>query len=115
MRSITVVTAYFSGWLKNPGANPATKPCEKEPSANRRRKKLGMRKATKNASAYRPAPNCPAMTMSRTKPKTRDTSVIEPVVAVERNRRVLRGTSVWLDVGGEGTVSIAAAARGYDT
>ena len=43
-----------------------TKACEKAPSANSRRRKFGMRKATKNASAAGPAPKVVAMTVSRT-------------------------------------------------
>jgi len=42
-----------------------TKACEKAPSANMRRSRFGMRKATKNASVARPAPKKRAMKKSR--------------------------------------------------
>src|SRR6185295_6294953 len=53
-----------------------TKACENAPSANRRRIRLGMRRATKKASVARPAPNSRAMTKSRTKPRILDNSVM---------------------------------------
>src|SRR5260221_11911397 len=58
-----------------------TKACEKAPSANRRRSRLGMRNATKNASVARPAPNSLAIRTSRTNPRMRDTSVMLLTVA----------------------------------
>src|SRR6266568_4510218 len=62
-------------------ASKGTKACEKAPSANSRRSRLGMRKATKNASVAAPAPNSLAITTSRTNPRTRDTSVMLLTVA----------------------------------
>ena len=56
--------------------NTGTKACENAPSANNRRSKLGMRNATKNASVVMPAPKLRAMTVSRTKPRMRDNSVM---------------------------------------
>ena len=47
-------------------ARIGTKACENAPSANSRRSRLGMRKATKNASVARPAPKTRAMKKSRT-------------------------------------------------
>src|SRR6266508_4090049 len=44
---------------------------DKAPSAKRRRRMLGMRNATKNASVTGPAPNARATIMSRTKPSRR--------------------------------------------
>ena len=49
-----------------------TKASEKDPSANRRRMKLGILKATKKASAPLPAPSSDAMVTSRASPSTRD-------------------------------------------
>ena len=63
-----------------------TKACEKAPSANSRRSRLGMRKATKNASVAAPAPNSLAITTSRTNPRTRDTSVMLLTVASALSR-----------------------------
>ena len=45
------------------------------PSANRRRNRLGMRKATLKASVMALAPNVEATSSSRTRPVIRDTSV----------------------------------------
>ena len=52
----------------------------REPSANRRRKRLGIRKATKKASAARPAPKKPAMTTSLTNPSMRLSKVAAPTI-----------------------------------
>ena len=57
-----------------------TKAILKEPSAKSRRSRLGMRKATKNASEPSPAPKNHAMTTSRTKPKIRLSSVANPII-----------------------------------
>ena len=57
-----------------------TKAWLKAPSANSRRKKLGMRLAKKKTSAATPAPSRLAMTTSRTKPITRDASVIPDTI-----------------------------------
>src|SRR5258705_4785745 len=48
---------------------------DRAPSARTRRRMLGMRNATKNASVTGPAPNARATTMSRTNPSTRLTRV----------------------------------------
>ena len=53
-----------------------TNACEKAPSANRRRSRFGMRKATTKASIAKPAPKAMAMRVSRTNPVMRETSVI---------------------------------------
>ena len=63
-----------------------TKACENAPSANSRRSRLGMRKATKKASVASPAPNTRAMKKSRTSPNTRDNSVMLLMVASARSR-----------------------------
>jgi hypothetical protein len=55
-----------------------TKETVSEPSARSRRRRLGMRKATKKASVAMPAPKNPATTMSRMKPKTRESMVAAP-------------------------------------
>src|SRR5215510_6702963 len=44
---------------------------DRAPSARRRRRMLGIRKATKNASVIGPAPNARATTASRTNPSSR--------------------------------------------
>src|SRR5918996_1575779 len=72
-------------------ANIGTKPALNAPSANRRRRKLGSLNATKKASASGPAPSRAAIMMSRTKPRRRETSVIEPTVAIERTSPTGRG------------------------
>ncbi len=67
-----------------------TKACENAPSANRRRSRLGMRKATKKASVARPAPNSLAITTSRMNPRMRDTSVMLLTVASAFSRFMRR-------------------------
>ena len=62
-----------------------TKATENEPSANRRRMKLGMRKATQNASVAALAPNAQAMAISRTRPRTREMKVPPLKVSSERS------------------------------
>ena len=52
------------GCAPRPGS--ARRPAKTRPSANRRRSRLGMRKATKKASVASPAPNTRAMKKSRT-------------------------------------------------
>jgi hypothetical protein len=47
-------------------ARIGTKACENAPSANRRRSRLGILKATKNASVISPAPKMRAIRKSRT-------------------------------------------------
>src|SRR5688572_8576658 len=56
-------------------ARIGTKACEKAPSPNMRRSRLGILKATKKASVTRLAPKMRAMKKSRTKPSTRLTMV----------------------------------------
>lgn len=63
-----------------------TKAALNAPSANRRRKRLGNLKATKNASATVPAPTNPAIRMSRAKPVIRLSMVKLPMVAMARSR-----------------------------
>src|ERR1039458_504289 len=82
--------ASTSPFLVLYSARMGTKAWEKAPSANRRRSRLGMRKATKNASVARPAPNRRAITASRTKPRMRDTRVMPPTVASARRRFIPR-------------------------
>ena len=59
-------------------ASTGTNAWAKAPSANRRRKKLGMRKARKKVSATPAAPSTWESTMSRTSPLMRDSTVIAP-------------------------------------
>ena len=56
-------------------ASNGTKACEKAPSANKRRNRLGMRKAIWNASIIAEVPNIAAPICSRTSPVMRDNSV----------------------------------------
>ena len=62
-----------------------TKATENEPSANRRRMKLGMRKATQKASVAAEAPNAQAIAISRNRPRMRDTRVPPLNVSSERS------------------------------
>ena len=63
-----------------------TNACAKAPSANKRRKKLGIRLANKKTSAAALAPNKLATTASRTSPKIRDIIVIQLTIIPERNK-----------------------------
>src|SRR5690606_40327965 len=72
--------------LARNSASTGTKACEKAPSAKRRRRKLGMRKATKKASAAALSPKRAANTVSLTKPRMRDRKVEPEVTTDERNR-----------------------------
>lgn len=56
----------------------------REPSAKRRLSKLGMRNATKKASATMPAPKKLAITMSRMRPKLRLRKVKNPTTPAAR-------------------------------
>src|SRR6266853_7037007 len=60
---------------------------ESAPSARRRRRRLGMRKATKKASVTGPAPKARATTMSRTNPSTRLASVAAAMTPTARKTR----------------------------
>jgi hypothetical protein len=57
-----------------------TKACENAPSANRRRNRLGIRKATWKASVVALAPKAEATSSSRIKPVMRDASVSSDTV-----------------------------------
>src|SRR4029078_12975940 len=72
-------------------ARVGTNAWEKAPSPNRRRRRLGMRKATLNASNEAPAPNTDEMTTSRTRPVTRDASVKSEIVDAARSRFMWEG------------------------
>ncbi len=56
----------------------------REPSAKSRLSRLGMRNATKKASAAIPVPKNPAITMSRMRPKTRLARVKNPTTPAAR-------------------------------
>ena len=62
------------------------KAAEKAPSPNILRKKFGMRKATKNASAKYELPISCAKMMSRIKPVSLEIVVIDPNAAVDFNK-----------------------------
>ena len=57
-------------------ARIGTNACENAPSANIRRSRLGILKATKKASVIIPAPKMRAMTASRTNPRMRESRVM---------------------------------------
>ena len=63
---------------------PRTKAELIAPSANRSRSRLGIRNATLKASVANPAPNRFAITCSRIRPSTRDSSVADPTVPALR-------------------------------
>ena len=69
---------------------------KKAPSANKRRMKLGILKATKKASVPASAPNSRAMTRSRIKPKMRDTRVKPPTRARDRETEAKPANSSYL-------------------
>src|SRR5260370_12589151 len=60
------------------------KAVESAPSANKSRSKFGNRNAIKKASRYFPAPNKPANTISRIKPRTRLDKMAMPTTPVAR-------------------------------
>ena len=62
-----------------------TKAALKAPSPNRRRNRLGRRRATKKASATGPVPSIAAIIMSRTKPSRRLAMVQPPTVRTLRS------------------------------
>src|SRR5213592_4715491 len=57
---------------------------ESAPSANKSRKRFGNRNAIRNASRYFPAPNKPANTISRIRPRTRLDRMAIPTTPVAR-------------------------------
>ena len=64
--------------------NVVMKAVESAPSANRSRNRFGNRNAIKNASRFLPAPNNPANTISRIKPRTRLDRMAMPTTPVAR-------------------------------
>src|SRR5437762_6554691 len=89
VRSITPRTSSAE-FLFFCSARTGTKACEKAPSANRRRSRLGRRKATKKASVAIPAPKARAMKKSRAKPRMRLTNVRPLTVTRARRRFMLK-------------------------
>ena len=69
-------------------ARIGTKAWANAPSANNRRKKLGILKATKNTSARALAPIIRAKTISLARPANRDNIVKKPTSALERSNPV---------------------------
>ena len=67
-------------------ASTGTKAWLKAPSANRRRKRLGMRNATLKASVRALAPNRAAIINSRTSPVTREAKVKADTTEADRSR-----------------------------
>src|SRR5690606_17465759 len=68
-----------------------TKAWEKAPSANSRRSRLGIRKATQKASVNGPAPKARAIRMSRARPVMRESRVKLLTVAADLSRLILSG------------------------
>ena len=64
--------------------NVVMKAVESAPSANKSRNRFGKRNAIKNASRFFPAPNKPANTISRIKPRTRLDRMAMPTTPVAR-------------------------------
>src|SRR5688572_19850352 len=79
------LTAVLS-WRVLYSDNTGTKACEKAPSANNRRRKLGILKATKNASAAAPSPNIAAKTVSLQRPRIRENNVAPEVTIEDLNK-----------------------------
>jgi hypothetical protein len=71
----------FLGSLIRSSIKIGTKAGEKDPSANKSRKILGILKATKKASVNPVAPKIAAMTCSLIKPRTRLTEVPEAILS----------------------------------
>ena len=90
--SSTVATASISACVTSSpsrarlSASKGTKACENAPSANSRRSRLGMRKATLKASVITLAPKAAATICSRTSPVMRDASVSRETVDAARSR-----------------------------
>src|SRR5690606_1802056 len=70
--------------------NMGTKACENAPSANSLRSRLGMRKATQNASVRGPAPKELAISTSRARPVMRENSVKLLTVAADLSKFIGR-------------------------
>ncbi len=72
------ISSRSSAWerVSFTSVNTGTNAVANEPSANRRRRKLGTRKATQKASVTALVPNVVVMTRSRTSPNTREIMVM---------------------------------------
>src|SRR5699024_6436239 len=89
----------------------------KAPSANNRRMKLGILKATKKASAPLPAPNRVATTTSRTSPMTRDNMVMALTTTPERIKPPVLGATARASspCGGTGVLVVSGSCSGLLT
>ena len=87
---------FTSCWLRVSFCSPkmGTNAWEKAPSANNRRSKLGIRKATQNASVKGLAPKVRAIKISRIRPVIRDKRVKPLTVTAERNRLIDRSMNL---------------------
>ena len=85
-----LIRIWTSAWVRLVlySVNTGIKACENAPSANKRLKKLGIRKATTKVSKSLPAPNTFNRTISRTSPNTRDNIVIALTMTVERQSAI---------------------------
>ena len=70
-----------------------TKACANAPSAKKRLSMFGMRLAIRKASIAGVAPNMRVNTMSRTRPRMRDNTVMKPTTPVERSNEPADGGS----------------------
>jgi hypothetical protein len=103
---MTVATASISALV---GSSPrlawyspriGTKACENAPSPKMRRSRLGMRKATLNASVISDAPKARAIRISRTRPVMRESIVRLLMVASALSRFKVRvGAGRWIGAG----------------
>ena len=84
-------------WLRV-AASKGTKAWEKAPSANKRRKRFGMRNATLKASVAALAPKLAAISCSRNKPVTLETRVSRDTVEAALSRFTERWRYLGLQV-----------------
>ncbi|MNI45935.1 hypothetical protein D3C73_1003770 [compost metagenome] len=76
--AVRAISSRSSAWLRVSftSVNTGTNAVAKEPSANSRRRKLGILKATQKASVMALVPKVEVTTWSRTRPRTRETMVM---------------------------------------
>ena len=97
MNCLTTSCGSFLRFSDRTGTNA----WENAPSANSRRRKFGIRNATKKASAAALSPNRAANTVSRTMPNTRD-SRVEPEVTIDDFSKPLGAELFGSDPGSDG-------------
>ncbi len=87
---LTMARVASSPSFSRTPASTGTKAWLNAPSANRRRSRLGMRKATLNASVSALAPKVAAMSSSRTSPVMREARVSKETREADLNRVTAR-------------------------